>query len=210
MSSTFPFGEDVDPESFEWPEDCPPFHHLATAGVESGVYSEEEELLGHCLMADYDDAHLDTVIGDAWDLASTIVVCRSSDGSYHLWDLEPRPWAVVAELLEGLNCSESYRARMLEEGRCVLRTTPKIRRTGETYKEAPQPIHVALYGSGTLSKPHLTRLQQMARSPESRDALAELQDASNLIGQQIRQTIYESMTDELSELLDGGDPDGLD
>lgn len=204
---------DVDPEEYDGLDDAPEGHRLVTAGLASYVYDEDREVLGHVGMFDLDDVEPIEALTEAFGLGETAVLLRSSAGNFHLVGLDVAGWDERVEDARGVSCAEDYLDGMASRGRFVMRTHPKIVvGTGETYKPAPEPIAVVT-GEGPVSSPHATRFRQLAEDvgrDEVAEAIAEIADDAGRVGCTLTQSKYETVTDELREVVGpaGGDSRG--
>lgn len=202
------------PETPSWPEDAPDTHRVLSAGVCSRVFDSDQEEIGHVLMVEYDNTTRWQPRQDARDLPGLSVVLRSSPGSYHLWDLGVRSWDRQIELAEGTECCRTHLSEMIEQGRSVLRTQPKLYADDRSvYKSAPVPVYV--YDSmddSPISAPHATRLAQLAeRAGQTTERLLidSRREYAPTAGETFSQSYYETMTDELrSRWIPGGETDG--
>jgi hypothetical protein len=202
-------------DEFSWPDDAPQEHQLDTSGVRSEVLDEDKDVVGHIVMLDYDDEveDIEQVRADAEDLDGPSVILKSSEGRYHAWNLRVRHVDEALDAARSTSCCQTFVEGMADEGRFVLRTDAKIRRTGETYRDAPEVLDVEVDAvDGPVSAPHLEILADMAEDPVAgrlRSLLGMLDDP---VGDSLLRSDYETMTDELREqrLADpnGGDSDG--
>lgn len=142
---------------------------IKTAGVSSRV-SEDRDVIGHVLMLEYDEVGLEVVRDDIERLGGPLVLCESSARSYHLWDLRIRSWPEVVEELLVSRADEQYVEEMIDRGRCVLRTHPKLLvESNDVVKPSPVVIDAIDLddeqrgedGDVEISRPHLKALREL-------------------------------------------------
>lgn len=198
----------VEPQGFDWPADAPPAHQLVASGVTSHVYGPDRQTLGHVTMTEYDETDPRSALAAADASPSTAVAVRSSPSNYHVVDLGVRPWSDALDLADRLGGSDSYRSEMSDQGRFVLRDTPKYRKTGDRYKPAPEPVYVAPGdGERALSRPHLDVIRDLAQDAGRERFTGRLAGAVSRLdvtGETTTRSTYESMSDALSEVLADG------
>lgn len=200
---------DLDESEIEFPDDYPDHHLLRTDGVYSKVFDDDECLLGHVTMLDYDEVDEQTVVEDAERLPGCFVMVESSEGRYHLYDLRVQSWESVVETMQESRASESYVEEMVDQERAVLRTGDKIRQTGYQYREGPTPLSVHASADAldaNISGPHLSRLINMCPSTQQKDIERTLRSLSGMVdsvGHSLSETYYESLSDELREAIHG-------
>ena len=186
--------------------DAPDRHRLVTSGVTSRVFDVDREVVGHIVMVEYDETARDVAEADARALDGPSVLLRSSADCWHVYDLAVRPWREVVDAARSTRCCPEYRAEQIERERFALRTFPKIRRTGEVYREAPEPVALFDGARGPVSRPHVVALQQLA-DEQGADAIAAGLDILaakwGTTGRTLTQTDYETRTDALAAVLDG-------
>lgn len=187
----------------EWPDDAPEFHQLVTAGVRSDVIDTDGETVGHVVMLDYDDVDPADALADARDLAGPTLLLRSSPGSYHVVDLAVRPWSDALDAGRSSAACSTFVDGMADRGHYSLRTLRKLRKTGERYRDAPEPVALLPGDAGPLSVPHLTHYRQLAE-----DRAPDLADALDADGETVGRTLIsfetETLTDEIREVWNDG------
>lgn len=152
---------------------------VKTAGIASVVFDEDRDVLGHVLMADYDDADPYDVKAAAGRVDGPAVVVRSSTSSYHVYGLQIRPsWGDLIDELRSTGASQGFVEEMLDRERAVLRTQAKLdTETGDVATEAPVPILVLAErgeGEAPVSKPHAVRLRQLAEAAGREQVASDL------------------------------------
>lgn len=186
---------------------------VTTAGVTSHVYSDDgDDLEGHVLLLDLDDAELLDAVKVADDLEGVAAVLQSSEGSYHVWGLS------VATFREQTIRAMSYHdgddkhvGSSWRRGYAVLRLVGKVRRDGETYKSRPTVVHVSPSGAdGPHSAAHAAMLRSLIgeqaeqvqgdknalRRSEAPEGVEYVGDVNN-----IRLDSYHTLTDDGKEGL---------
>ena len=135
-----------------------------TEAVESSVYDDDGELIGHVTLLDLDHSTRDDARQVAQQLDGASAVVRSSESSYHVWDLTIRPLPDVIEQAELIPRVDPEHVELSERRECsVVRIDEKVDAgTGETIK--PQPHVVETYRA-TCDAP---------QSGPHREVLAEL------------------------------------
>lgn len=150
---------------------------VVAAGIESEVATDDEEPIGHVLMADLDGVDPDAVEGLAGD--ATVVV--ETSGGSHVYGLVVRPWEDVVETLreDELDVDAEYVEEMDRRGRATLRTTAEVDVSGGERAPAPVVRRVFVDESvdlDALSAPHARRLAALA--PEGSTVETVLRDLS--------------------------------
>lgn len=195
---------DLDPAEYDGFEDAPADHRLATAGLASYVYSGEEETLGHVVVLDLDDVDPATAFEEAARLDDPAVVLRTSPSCYHVVGLRVRPWEDALDVARASRSCGDYVDEMDVRGRFIARTFEKVRQaSGDLYKPTPEPVLV-VDGDGPVSRPHATRLRQLAEEVGREDvaeALGTLVERNGTVGRLLTQSRYETITDELREVV---------
>ena len=195
---------DLDPADYEGFEDAPPDHKLTTAGLASYVFTGAEVLLGHVVVLDLDDVDPATALEEAAALSDPAVVLRTSTGCYHVVGLGVRAFDAALEAARASRACPDYVDEMGERGRFVARTFEKLRQeSGEVYKPTPEPV-VVVDGDGPVSRPHATRLRQLAAEVGRDDvdrALEQVARENGTVGKLLTQSRYETITDELREVV---------
>lgn len=108
-----------------------------TKGIRSTVYNMGEEI-GHVLLVDYDDKSLSWIESHVEDMPGYSLILRSSDGSYHYWNLSVRsPQETLWEQVR-LFDDIGHLGRGVRQDFWVLRTAPKVRPNQRQYKPAPK------------------------------------------------------------------------
>lgn len=165
---------------------------LYTRGVASPVFSDGD-VIGHTTLLDLDDTDALSVHTLATEIEGLTAVFRSSEGSFHLWDLRVRPFetTIMDALSYRLSDAEHIHQSRLRE-RYVLRCAPKVFESGERYKSAPELLDVYDDGEGSVSQGHLDLLDGEHRQI----------DEDRLVGDGTIEThSYMTVTDETKEAL---------
>lgn len=184
---------------------------LVTKGVQSTVIDGDETTIGHVLLLDCDDAEP----FDVWQLAAKMdgvrAVLKSSDGSYHLWNLSVGPLedhilrALDLKVADDAHVGASYR-----RGYFVLRLIGKVTEDGKTYKSRPTVCDVWASSSDLpQSRAHYETLRSLVAEDGSQADETVLRDfdtesvewvgsATNLLTDD-----YATMTDEAKEVIRG-------
>jgi len=140
-----------------------------TEAVESSVYNGDGELIGHVTMLDLDRSTRDDARQVAQQLDGASAVVRSSDTSYHVWELTIRPLPDVIEQAELISRVDPEHVELSERRECsVVRIDEKVDAgTGEMIK--PQPRVVETYRAtcdAPQSAPHRGVLTELcSREP---------------------------------------------
>lgn len=149
---------------------------VKTAGIASAVFGEDRAVLGHVLMADYDDVDESAAVDHATRVDGPAVVVRSSPGSHHVYGLGVRPWGDLIDELRGTGASQGFVEEMLDRERAVLRIAAKLDvETDEVVTDAPVPFLVLDdEGDAPVSRPHAIRLSQLAEDAGEHRAARQL------------------------------------
>jgi hypothetical protein len=108
-----------------------------TKGVASTVYNLGEEI-GHVLLIDYDDKSLSFIEEMVSDMPGYNVILRSSERSYHYWNLTVRSDTKTLWEQVRLHDDLGHLARGVRQDKWILRTSPKVRPSQRQYKPAPK------------------------------------------------------------------------
>lgn len=139
---------------------------LTTTGVTSEVFSEEDELQGHILLADYDSkdgCSYDLMLKDIINLEGITVLLESSKNSYHVWNLSVRGQRGTLARKADLHDDAKHLKIGWRRGRWTLRLTGKHSVDGSEYKSEPELKRVICNDCmEAQSLPHLRLLQAMA------------------------------------------------
>ncbi|WP_344055348.1 hypothetical protein [Streptomyces thermoalcalitolerans] len=175
---------------------------LETTGIESEVVDGDLEPIGHVAMLDYDDVPIGTVLEEIEALEGPAVLSRSSPGSWHVVDLEVRPFAEAIEVARSSTASREFVSEMDRRGCLTLRIGPKRRPDGSVETPAPVPITVHVpdgLEEVEVSRPHAGRLRQLAANvgvEHVEDRLEEIErgavDGLEPVGRQLPETRYET------------------
>lgn len=145
---------------------------LITTGINSVVINDStEEREGHVLLADYDeDMSQQDVIDDVKKhLQGVVVLCRSSTGSYHVYNPHLRSVQHTVRRLRKLQSDTKHVEIGLKRGKWTLRADAKHRpSTGRVYKASPEFLGVYWVPSDAeeqnainpVSKAHLRAIKQ--------------------------------------------------
>jgi hypothetical protein len=179
-------------------------HVLETTGVTSSVGSEERGRLGHVLFEDYDDTPLSDVRDVAETLDGVTVILKSSERSYHLWNLSVRSLRRTATCKRYTSGDGRHETVGRKRHRWVLRVGPKVYADGSgVYKDAPTFEDAVIRPSRRpQSRGHLNVARRMAVSDDRLTAAQRLLTASgfyDLAGRGVRTETYATMTDPAKE-----------
>lgn len=178
---------------------------VATAGATSHVYLDDE-VVGHVLLLDLDDSTLLDAVRVADDLDGVAAVVESSEGSHHVWCLDVRDLREQSvRALSYYAADDAHVGSSWRRGYSVLRVVSKVRRDGESYKDAPVVRHVSPSGAaGDHSAAHAAWLrsrveeqaQDVSGSPEALDP-AHAPESVRYGGNErnLRLDRYETLTD---------------
>lgn len=198
---------------------------LETAGVSSPVWTappedEDATIVGHVLLADYDDdvsiprdddeqdaSRLDMIRSEARSLDGVSAIFESSTGSFHLWnlsvdDLSGRVLQSLALHGDPMHTAVSWRRSMF-----VLRCSPKTYSRSidegepEVYKPAPRLVDVIEQETDEpQSRPHLELLRTLAREQDREDVVEAIDvEAFEWVGtpDSVGISRYMTVTDDL-------------
>jgi hypothetical protein len=178
---------------------------LLTSGVRSPVFAGNEdgetEEVGHVALLDWDD-HVGPErareLLDEHDVTGPTVFWRSSEGSWHGWNLEVRRFADTASLMDDLEDDGKHRSIGETRGWWRLRTGPKVYESGMTYKPAPKQVGYDLRSAdGPISWPHLKLVAYLSDRPEYVD---RMDDEYDLAGHSLLASQYVTFTDPEKQL----------
>lgn len=192
--------------------EAPDRHRLRASGVSSVVYDDGGDELGHVSLLDLDGVSLETARDDARELPGVAVVCRSGADGWLVWGLSVRPFDAVGRDARRSSASTEQVEHQIGEGRYVARVTPKIRETGEVYRDRPVPVEVHPRQEGDrypVSGPHTRMLEQLAEKAgrlEVADSLGAALVGAREVGRTVDVSHYQTLSDELREHLDGLEP----
>lgn len=188
-----------DDELKEIPED----EILETSGLKSQVLDSDDDVIGHCLMIEWDE--VDDVmipIRTAHRCPGISILLRSSPGNYHLYNLSVRP--LETQLVDALRKNgDVYQSRWAaRRGNFVLRILPKIRmESRDCYKPAPEPVRVFSSESDhPQSEPHAKMLLDICgeqQLPEIGQQLIDAMEEHDLVGSGLQADHYRTVTDDI-------------
>lgn len=185
---------------------------LRSAGLSSGVVEDGDDHVGHVLMADYDGGDADALtIRDETDLVGINALLRSSEGSYHYYNLSVRELDDQLVTALRLHGDPQHVASSARRGYFVLRWTGKVfasgERAGDRYKNAPELFDVWTTGApeewgAPQSRPHVEALRTRAEEDGLDDVVADLEvllnhDSIEYTGESVILSKYQTMTDDL-------------
>lgn len=160
---------------------------LYTRGVASTVYVDGDED-SHVLLLDLDDVPDD--LGPhtlASELDGFSALWRSSEGSFHLWVLDPRP--LTDAIMDGLSvrlADSEHVAQSRRRERYVVRHAPKVREDGSIYKSAPELVGIYDDGTGDVARGHLALI----------DSAPDIEDGRLYGDETVETHSYMTVTDE--------------
>lgn len=165
---------------------------LTTKSVCSNV-DEDGETVGHIVLLDYDDIHKRQVESRLDDVPGITVLLRSSEGSFHAWNL-------CVQSLEKTACRQillrddvNHIRNGISAGRWRLRIGPKVYRGGEVYKERPELVAVGINPTDQpQSRPHMDAVKALWEVPEP-----PANFGFEWIGETAGTDAYATMTDKL-------------
>ena len=167
---------------------------IYTTGIGSVVYDNGGDPIGHVALIDCDDASPIAVSKLASSMDGYRCVFRSSPGSYHIWQLTPRPLtSVVMDALAVRLADPEHIAQSRRRESFVLRVGAKIREDSSVYKEAPELIGCYDDGESQVARGHY----QIAHSRGATEV-----DPDRLTGGEgVQFHSYMSLTDDGKEAL---------
>jgi hypothetical protein len=135
-----------------------------TRAVESGVV-DDGETVGHVTLLDLDDSGIETARQAARQLPGATAVVRSSELSYHVWELSVATIDETVDRADRLDGVDPDHVGLTAARGCwVVRTEPK-RRLDDATEIKPAPRVVAwdaeTHPELTHSRPHLRELAQL-------------------------------------------------
>lgn len=159
-----------------------------TQAVESGVYDEDDDLIGHVGLLDLDGVGREQALGVADRLPGVSAVLASSPDSYHVWSLSLRSLVDWIDIATSLDPVDDEHISISESRDCqVLRIDAKREvATGEIVKTAPALFEIST--SGTIlpqSWPHARIL-----SDRFATAIPEIDEASRWVGDSTDERTY--------------------
>jgi len=105
-------------------------HVLTTKSVESRVYNNGGVSVGHICLYDWDETPEHVAIDRADDLLGITILLRSSEGSYHAWNLSVADSKTTACRLLLNDDDATHNKQGLKRGYWRLRIGPKNYRDG--------------------------------------------------------------------------------
>lgn len=174
-------------------------HVLTTKSVESRVYDGNGDSdYGHICLYDWDETAEHVAIDRADELPGITILLRSSEGSYHAWNLSVADKKTTACRLLMHDDDETHNKQGLKRGYWRLRIGPKEYRDGEVYKERPELVTVVVNTDVTdahkQSRPHLDAAKALYDIPEPPNT-----GAFTFVGDSHGVQTYATMTDELKD-----------
>lgn len=187
---------------------------VQTAGVTSHVYDEGGEVIGHVLLLDLDNAALIDAVQVADHLDGVAAVLRSSQESYHIWNLTVREFREQSfQALAYHDADDGHVGASWRRGYSVLRVVGKVRDSGERYKKRPTVVHISPSGAeGPHSAAHAAMLrsliEEQADDPQGPTAALRPSQAPQGVTfegdtENLRLDQYETLTDEGKTALGG-------
>jgi hypothetical protein len=187
---------------------------VTTAGVTSHVFEGDDgdEIAGHVLLLDLDDAALIDAVKVADDLEGVAAVLQSSAGSFHVWGLSVSTFREqTIRAMSYHDGDDKHVGSSWRRGYAVLRVTGKLQADGETYKERPTVCHVSPSGAdGPHSAAHAAMLRSLIREqPEPPKGVpsalspSEAPEGVEYIGDvtHLRLDSYHTLTDDGKEAV---------
>jgi hypothetical protein len=168
---------------------------LTTKSICSNVVDSAGEVAGHMVLLDYDDMEENQVKSRIDDVPGINIVLRSSEGSFHVWNLCVQSLEKTACRQVLLRDDTNHVRNGISSGRWRLRIGPKEYRNGEVYKSRPELVTVGLNPTDQpQSRPHMDVAKALWDIPEPPAALS-----FEWAGETAGTDQYATMTDKLKE-----------
>lgn len=185
---------------------------VTTKGINSKVFNDNGDVVGHVLLCDYDGATCTYVdmLKEVMELPGINVILKSSDSNYHAWNLSVRNLGNTLFLKAGLHDDSNHTEVGFRRQSWTLRTFPKYDRNDEVYKDSPVIEQVVVNNTSMLqSKPHTRYLHAMLQSQEEPLKVDETNSIESLgfLGEskyQIEEymSVMDSIKEELEKVSD--------
>lgn len=166
---------------------------LTTKSINSVVYSDGGNVLGHIMLLDLDGTDAAQAQSRIDGLPGVTVVLRSSEGSHHAWNLSVDDLKTTACRMVLQRDDQAHIRNGIVNDKWRLRISPKVRQNGGVYKDSPELVTVAVSETDEpQSRPHMDLVTALYDVPEPPLDF-------EWVGRSFGVEEYATMTDELKE-----------